>query len=412
MRKKILIFETHPVQYRAPVYQAIEKEHPGQIEVVYASDFSVRGYKDAGFGASFSWDVPLLSGYPNRVLGNETARGIQHWRGLTGRGVGTLIDEVQPNAVLLHSFSYLFDWAAYLSALRRRIPVWIRMETQDEAFERGKLKSWLRSLIYRTIYAGVSKAFYIGELNRMHLLAHGIAPAQLVPALYCTPDPVGHLSTTEKALARATLRTELGIPSAHVVVAFFGKLTPKKDPELIIAALRGLSVATQSRVTCLFVGSGELEATLREQARQIENGLGIRTVFAGFINQSRLASYYLASDVLVLPSRRMGETWGLVVNEGLQAGCSVVVSEAVGSNRNFGGWERVRVIPVSDAARLSRAIEELAALPRDFDWAREALRDYSISAAADSILLALCEQRSNAAPTEDTDDQFPEGKRQ
>jgi len=30
---------------------------------------------------------------------------------------------------------------------------------------------------------------------------------------------------------------------------------------------------------------------------------------------------------MVLPSRRAGETWGLVVNEALQAGCAVIVSE-------------------------------------------------------------------------------------
>ena len=39
----------------------------------------------------------------------------------------------------------------------------------------------------------------------------------------------------------------------------------------------------------------------------------------------------------------MGETWGLVVNEALQAGCSVIVSDAVGCHADFKDWERVRV---------------------------------------------------------------------
>ena len=357
MPKKILIFETHPIQYRAPVYQALEKMHPGQIEVVYASDFSVRGYKDVDFGTSFAWDVPLLSGYPYKILSNETARGIDHWRGLTGRGVPRLICRVRPDAVLLHSFSYRFDWVAYLAALCCGIPVWIRMETQDQAFERSRLKSWVRSMIYRLAYSGVSKAFYIGKLSHAHLRAHGLNEVQLLPARYCTPDPTAQLSLGEKVSARRVLRAELGIPLSHAVVAFFGKLTTKKDPGLILTALGRLRATTQAQVTFLVVGSGELESVLRAQARQLQVDCGVRTVFAGFVNQSRLTPYYLASDVLVLPSLRMGETWGLVVNEGLQVGCSVVVSEAVGSSQDFGGWERVRVVPVRDASKLALAIE-------------------------------------------------------
>jgi hypothetical protein len=62
-RRKLLVLETHPIQYRAPIFQAYERMFPGELEVVYASDFSVRGYRDRDFGASVAWDVPLMSGY-------------------------------------------------------------------------------------------------------------------------------------------------------------------------------------------------------------------------------------------------------------------------------------------------------------------------------------------------------------
>lgn len=385
----LLIFETHPIQYRAPVYQALEKQCPGQFEVVYASDFSVRGYQDAGFGTQLAWDTPLLAGYANRVLGNDAAGGTGRWGGFTGRGVAELIRTHKPRAILLHSFGYAFCWAAYWAALRYRIPIWIRMETQDEAVVRGRVKSLVRAMCYRAAYWGVRRAFYIGQLNREHLVRHGMRPEQLVPAHYCTPNPLHTVSPEEKLRQRVALRNSLGIPDAHHVVAFFGKLIPKKDPMLVLQALRGIPLAQGDAITALFVGAGELESSLREMAHTLEAERGIRTVFAGFVNQSKLTAYYLASDTVVLPSRRAGETWGLVVNEALQAGCGVVVSEAVGCHRDFGSWERFRVIPVGDAARLATALAETRGYPRDSEWAVSGMGAYTVEKAADAIAIAM-----------------------
>lgn len=393
MGKRLLVFETHPIQYRAPVFQAMQRLAPDSFEVVYASDFSLRGYKDAGFGAALAWDVPLLAGYPNRVLGNETERRADHWSGLTARGIDRLVGELRPDAVMLSSMSYSFNWAAYWGALRRGIPIWIRMETQDEAFERAPLKGFVRGLVYRVLYAGVDKAFYIGQLSREHLLRHGMKPRQLVAAHYCTPDPLAEVDVEAKTRRRDDLRASLGLDPGCVVVSFFGKLIPKKDPQLIQRALAHLDPGSGRRLAMLVVGAGELEAAMRASAADLESRNGVRTVFAGFVNQSRLSDYYLASDIVALPSRRAGETWGLVINEALHAGCAAIVSEAVGCHRDFGGWERLRVVPVGDDGALAAAIDELARYPRSFDWAAARMRDYSTEAAAAAMVDALGELR-------------------
>ena len=48
----LAIIETHPVQYHAPVYRKLA-EMGVELEVVYGSDFSVRGYRD--------WETDILS---------------------------------------------------------------------------------------------------------------------------------------------------------------------------------------------------------------------------------------------------------------------------------------------------------------------------------------------------------------
>ena len=385
MTSKVLFFETHPIQYRAPIFQALAKRCPDNFEVVYASDFSVRGYKDAGFGANVAWDVPLLSGYPNRVLNNDRPGGIDARNGLGSTGVDRLIRTEKPKAIVLSSLGYNFCTSAYLAALRHRVPIWIRFETQDHAFARGSFKHLLRWIVYRAVYLAVSKAFYIGELSRQHLKRHGVNDARLFPARYCTADRVRELSEDAKAAARDRVRTRWGIAKGQTVVAFFGKLIPKKDPTIILRAMLEMNAADAGRFECVFVGSGELEPPLQELAAKVRTEVGVKTHFAGFVNQSQIRDYYLAADIVCLPSRQAGETWGLVANEALQAGCAVVVSNAVGCHADFDRLARFRTVPVGDAVALAKAFVELAALERSFDWAVRDLADYSVEASADAL---------------------------
>jgi glycosyltransferase involved in cell wall biosynthesis len=94
-------------------------------------------------------------------------------------------------------------------------------------------------------------------------------------------------------------------------------------------------------------------------------------------------------DVMVLPSRRMGETWGLVANEAMQAGCGVIVSDAVGSGADFKFWDRFRIFKGEDATELANRINELSQFDRDFSWAADGLKNYSIEATAAAFINEL-----------------------
>lgn len=389
----LLVVESHPVQYRAPLYSLVNKLCPGKIHVVYGSDFSLRGGHDPGFNAPVTWDEDLLAGYPSTVLDKTLTRAPRGWNGVSSRGLASLIIQLRPSALLLTSLNYRFDYVAYLTALLFSIPVWIRCETQDEAFIRSGFKSILRTIYYRLLYLGLQRAFPIGVLNRRHWLKHGLRSTQLSDIPYCTPNRVAHLAFQERSSRRIQLRSQLGISSTHIIVAFFGKLIPKKDPALLFQAASYLSEDLLSRLAFVFVGSGELQAELSEMAHSLYLQHGVISSFPGFVNQSALVDWYLASDIVVLPSRRAGETWGLVVNEALQAGCSVVVSEAVGCAADFGHLERFRTIPVSSPKHLARALSDLAPYPRRFDWAAEGLVNYSIESAANQLASAISDLR-------------------
>lgn len=385
MSGRLLIFDSHPVQYKAPVYQQLAKLLPGAVKVVYATDCSVRGHRDKDFGQVVAWDTPLLEGYDHLVLNNERGTPLQGFRSLTGRGILRLLKAEKPSAVLISQFLYEADLAVCLSCLLLRIPIWIRHETQDEAFRRKPWKRVLRLIAYRVIYRAVSHAFFIGQLNREHLLLHGMKEARLSFAPYCVDSPIPAMSAETKAAMRNEMRTKLGIRDGETVVLFSGKLIRKKAPDLILDAFSRLSAERRASTRIVFLGSGEMMDELKARAAQFPGS----AIFSGFVNQRDLPGYYLAADMLVLPSRRMGETWGLVVNEALHAGCGVVVSDAVGSHREFGGWERVRVIREDDAGGCADAIEQLAKFPRSFDWCEKAMEQYTVHAAASAIAAKL-----------------------
>jgi glycosyltransferase involved in cell wall biosynthesis len=381
---KLIIFESHPVQYRAPVYRDLQKHCPDQFEVIYGTDLSAKGWVDRGFGKEIRWDTPLMEGYPCRVLTNLQKPSLGGFKSLSGEGVHQILDSSDASTVLFTQFIYQYDLVAYFSALRQRKRLWIRQETQDEAFIHGRMKGLYRSLIYRALYSRIHHAFYFGVKNRRHLLAHGFREDQLTRAPYATVDTHAGQSDATLLERRRVMRDRLGLEPETWVIGFSGKFIGKKDPLLVLEAASFMAERSKVKLCVLMLGSGKLEDEIRHRASELERA-GVAVLLPGFVNQSALGDYYLAMDALVLPSRRLGETWGLVVNEALQAGCSVVMTDAVGCSEEFGSWERVRVIPVGDRDACAAALGDLADYPRDVGWCRNAMLEYSIEAAASGL---------------------------
>ena len=69
------------------------------------------------------------------------------------------------------------------------------------------------------------------------------------------------------------------------------------------------------------IGFGPLEEELKSIANK-------NITFLGAVNNKDLAKYYQNADVFILPSK--SEVWGLVVEEALNNGTPVIVSDKVG----------------------------------------------------------------------------------
>lgn len=384
----LAVIETHPIQYHAPVYRALQTEFGVPVTVIYGSDFSVVGYEDREFGTTFAWDIDLLSGYTPIFLSRVSRGGPRSLEEVSARSLGTALQGAAPRAVLVVGYSPRFHQVALYQAWRAKYPILFRAETTDHTKRRDPLKAWVWSRMLRWIYQACSKLLYVGQRSYQHFKRLGCPDEKLVFSPYCVDlTPFAH-DEAARARLRQDMRQRLGISEAQMVLLFSGKLSPRKGPELLLKAVKALSPDLRKDIVVLFLGDGELRQALEELA---QNPPSIQASFVGFQNQTRLSNYYHAADLLVLPSQH-SETWGLVVNEALHHGLPCVTSEDVGCTPDLidpcltGNIFKTTSIP-SLASAIWRSLD-LVGRPDIRERCRQKVSDYSVMQAAAGIARA------------------------
>ena len=172
---------------------------------------------------------------------------------------------------------------------------------------------------------------------------------------------------------RAALRNELNLDPARPVILFASKLQSRKRCGDLVEAYKNLSLrGVEPRPYLVIVGDGEERAALERQAAESSlRGCG----FAGSGTNRSCRRFFDLATVFVLPSRH--EPWGLIVNEVMNAGRAVIVSDDVGCQPDLieDGVEGC-VFPAGDVAALTDALRRcwLRRRPRlrwgSVDWRR------------------------------------------
>jgi glycosyltransferase involved in cell wall biosynthesis len=322
----LVVIETHPIQYHAPVYRELQRNWGVPVTAIYGSDFSVAGYRDREFGATFAWDTDLLSGYSSIFLDRVADGGAASDSKVAARGLRDALREAKPDAVMVLGYSPHFHRQAFFAARHAGLPILFRSETTDHARSRSAVKSWARENALRWLYQRCDKLLYIGQRSLEHYRKYGGPADKLVFSPYCVDTAPFYCDEAARGRFREATRAPLGVRGDKKVIVFSGKLSARKGPDLLLRALKRLPAEIRDRLAVMFLGSGELQDALQALGRQSP---AVSVHFLGFQNQTQLSPYYHAADLLVLPSVVL-ETWGLVVNDALHHGLPCLVSEAVG----------------------------------------------------------------------------------
>ena len=193
---------------------------------------------------------------------------------------------------------------------------WDRLPNIVLAILFGKINNStiIESTIYESIASGLKaiiKRFFISRMSKVYV--PGEANAMLAKALGFKGDIV----KTGGCGILNYLSQPNYVPLREVKnFLFVGRLIPVKNLEFLINVFN-----TLPNLNLTIVGFGELERELKKIAND-------NITFTGAIDNKLLSTVYKKHDVFILPSKN--ETWGLVVEEALNNGLPVIVSDRVG----------------------------------------------------------------------------------
>lgn len=323
MSIRLLVVATHPVQYQAPYFQALAARAGIDLKVLYAV-LPTPEQQGVGFETPFQWDVPLLDGYEWREIEDVHGADGPGFGALSAPRVRSQLERERADALLVTGWHSKVLVQAARAARRLRLPVLVRGESNDLA-----PRPWWKRLGHRRLFRSFTHFLAIGRANRRFYERAGVAADRIFESPYAVDNARFVAAAEQHRPHRNELRRSWNVAGDGFCVLFAGKFQPKKRPFDLLEALEQAR-KTRSDLRLLMVGSGELDATLRERARERR----LPVTFTGFLNQTEIPRAYAAADALVLPSDS-SETWGLVVNEAMASGLPAIVSDRVGCREDL-----------------------------------------------------------------------------
>jgi glycosyltransferase involved in cell wall biosynthesis len=317
---KLGVLTTHPIQYQVPWFRLLAA-HPNIDLQVFFGMIPNATQQGDGFGVKFEWDIPLLEGYPYRVL-NNVARNpaVTSFSGCDTPEIFNIVRQESWDAFIVNG------WVAksclqLLAACRlHRVPCLVRGES-NSLRPRALWKQGLQRMLVSQYSAFLS----IGQGNREFYRHHGIADQAISHTPYCIDNTRFATAAAQLQPERDQIQAQFGLQPQKPTFLFCGKFIPKKHPLDLLQAMAHLQQTQPLCFQLLMVGDGELRPACEQFAREAN----LPVQFSGFLNQQDIVKAYIAADCLVLPSDD-GETWGLVVNEAMACGLPAIVSDQVG----------------------------------------------------------------------------------
>lgn len=355
---RVAIVTNIPAPYRLPMYELLAAKQGVELGLFFCSDRE----------SDREWDLNRLN-VPHVFLRPR----VIHWRHRfihANVDLWPALDAFRPDVVVTTGFNpthLLAFWFARVRGLRH-----VAM-TDGTAVSESSLTfihRWARRFVYRRSQAFVGASEGSFELYRQY----GLSSSVMFKSQLCANNP-----------AFAETRE---LPREFDFI-FCGRFAEGKLPLFAIEVAAKTSRRLGCRVRMLLVGSGPLEAQMRQAADlNVEH---VETHFTGFALQAELPGHYARAKLLLFPT--VGDTWGVVANEACAAGVPVLVSQRAGVAGDLvRDGENGYVLPL-DSTVWSEAAATL--LTDQNEWermsatARSAVESYTYAEAADGLALAI-----------------------
>lgn len=318
---------SHPIQYQAPLLRRLAQEPDISLNVFFWSDFSTKEYEDEEFGGvRIKWDVPLLEGYQYEylpVIRNSTKTSF--WAPING-GIYRALKQGRFDAVWLHGYWSVNCLVTMIAAKLLGMPLLERADGSLISRPRSGFKRTAKRAFFWITQSLISAVLPVGIRNRDYWAYYLGAdfPSFMVP--YAVDNAYFQRMVATARHDREEFRRQLGLERNHPVILYASKLLSQKRCVDLIDAYIGMKAMVDGKKPyLLIVGDGSERSYCEAKVHAAGES---RVHFLGFQNQSQLAKFFDLCDVFVLPS--VYESFGLIVNEVMNAGKAIIVSDQVG----------------------------------------------------------------------------------
>jgi D-inositol-3-phosphate glycosyltransferase len=280
----------------------------------------------------------------------ELACNIQRYRNF----VGARYDLIHSHYWLSGRLATLFKehWRAPVVAMFHTLGALKNRVAQDSA----ELEQQIRVDIERRTMATADRIVAATEIDRSHMLeAYGANPRKIA----IVPGGV-NLDTFEPG-SREAARLQLGL-GPEPTLLFVGRIQRLKGIDILVRAAAALREEIGPLKVLIVGGTGQQSS---EETRELDRIQGIINELhlggvvqlVGAVEQSRLADYYRAADVTVMPSTY--ESFGLVAVESMACGTPVVASRVGGLATVVRDGENGALVPWRDPSLFADRIRAI-----------------------------------------------------
>jgi glycosyltransferase involved in cell wall biosynthesis len=356
-KPRVAIVATHPIQHFVPFYRALSLEPDLDLCVFFGSRIGLDEYFDAEMNASFKWEMDLTSGYRHVFLPDAGRIKSSSFFQMNNASVVRALTDYAPDIIVVYGYSNIMTLGVIAASIWRKTPILLISDSEllrDRAAALGRLKRMLLPELVKRV-AGI---LTVGDNNEAYWASFGAPAAKMFRTPFTIDEAVYRGVRAGRAARRTAWRASCGIGPEDVVFLAVGKLSERKRPGDIVAALRQARSDTPMRL--VFAGDGDQRAALE---RQVADG-GLPVNFLGFVNVDRLPDVYAAADVLVHASA--SDPHPLVFSESACIGLPIIASDrigAIGPTDIARVGENTLVFPFGDVGALAEAMSSLASDP-------------------------------------------------
>ncbi|MGA0133217.1 MAG: glycosyltransferase [Opitutales bacterium] len=187
---------------------------------------------------------------------------------------------------------------------------------------------------YRRHYGRMGCVLTMGAAAREYYAQLGFERRRLFPFFYQTEAPAPAPRAAPAVLS----------------LAYVGQINHRKGLDVLLEALARVADAGW---TLTVYGDGPDRA--RAEKFAVSAGLAGRVRFLGSVPSEEVLRRLPSHDLCIVPSRFDG--WGMVVNEAIQSGVPVLVSDRAGSSELLAASHAGAVFPAGDPRRLAELID-------------------------------------------------------